>query len=121
MKRRLLFIALTVLGTAVLAFVSSLLLWHPLALATEAAGPTAGREFPTQFVLDALAQSVDETGWAHLVTFGHYLTKLQPDFDARLFGHRKMSDLVRARSDLFIVEEREIPGSTQKVLYLRAK
>jgi hypothetical protein len=32
-----------------------------------------------------------------------------------------MSDLVRARSDLFIVEEREIPGSTQKVLYLRAK
>ena len=87
----------------------------------EAAGPTAGREFPTQFVLDALAQSVDETGWAHLGTFGHYLTKLQPDFDARLFGHRKMSDLVRARSDLFIVEEREIPGSTQKVLYLRAK
>ena len=41
MKRRLLFVALTVLGTAVLAFASSLLLWHPAVLAGEAAGPVA--------------------------------------------------------------------------------
>jgi hypothetical protein len=47
---------------------------------------------------------------------------VRPDFDARLFGYRKMSDLVRARTDLFVVEEeRETPGSTQKVLYVRAK
>lgn len=38
MNRRLLFVALTVLGTAVLAFVSSLLLWNPAVLATEAVG-----------------------------------------------------------------------------------
>lgn len=78
-------------------------------------------EFPRKFVMEALAQSSDETGWAHLGTFGSYLTKLQPDFDSRMFGHRKMSDLVKARADLFIVEEREIPGSTQKVLYVRAR
>jgi len=41
MKRRLLFVAFTVLGTAVLAFASSLLLWHPAVLASEAAGPVA--------------------------------------------------------------------------------
>ena len=41
MKRRLLFVALTLLGTAVLAFVSSLLLWNPAVLASEAAGPAA--------------------------------------------------------------------------------
>ncbi len=87
----------------------------------EVAPPPSKRKFPRKFVLEALAQSSDETGWAHLGTFGSYLTKLQPDFDSRMFGHRKMSDLVKARTDLFVVEEREIPGSTQKVLYVRAK
>jgi hypothetical protein len=88
--------------------------------AAEAATPTADRAFPTRFILEALAKSSDETGWAHLGTFGSYLSKLQPDFDARLFGYRKMSDLVKARTDLFVVEEREIPGSPHKVLYVRA-
>lgn len=83
--------------------------------------PPPQREFPTKFILEALAQSSDETGWAHLGTFGHYLTKLQPDFDSRMFGHRKMSDLVKARADLFTVEARGTPGSTHKVLYVRAK
>ena len=83
--------------------------------------PPSKRDFPKKFVLEALAQSSDETGWAHLGTFGSYLTKLQPDFDPRMFGHRKMSDLVKARTDLFVVEERTPAGSTQKVLYVRAK
>jgi hypothetical protein len=82
--------------------------------------PPTGRAFPKRFMLEALAQSSDETGWAHLGTFGHYLTKLHPDFDARLFGHRKLSDLVRARTDLFVVEERQSPGATKKELYVHA-
>jgi uncharacterized LabA/DUF88 family protein len=79
------------------------------------------QEFPRSFVLSALEQSVDDAGWAHLSRFGSYLTKLQPDFDSRLYGYRKLSDLVRARTDLFITEERQAPGSSRKVLYLRAK
>lgn len=78
-------------------------------------------EFPKDFVLDALEKSYDETGWAHLGTFGSYLTKLQPDFDSRLFGFKKLSDLVKARTDIFLTEERALPGQTQKVLYVRAK
>jgi len=78
-------------------------------------------EFPKEFVLTALEQSTDDAGWAQLGTFGSYLTKLQPDFDPRLYGYKKLSDLVRARTDLFATEERRAPGSTQKVLYLRAK
>ena len=50
-----------------------------------------------------------------------YLTKLQPDFDSRIYGYKKLSDLVKAKTDLFVIEERQAPGSTQKVLYLRAK
>lgn len=78
-------------------------------------------EFPRQFVLTALEQSIDDAGWAHLGTFGSYLTKLQPDFDSRLYGYKKLSDLVKAKTELFVTEERQPPGSSQKVLYLRAK
>jgi hypothetical protein len=78
-------------------------------------------ELPKKFMLDAIEQSSDDTGWAHLGTFGSYLTKLQPDFDSRLYGHKKLSDLVRARTDIFDTEERITPGQTQKVLFVRAK
>lgn len=78
-------------------------------------------KFPRKFVLDALEQSSDENGWAHLGTFGSYLTKIQPDFDSRVYGYKKLSDLVKARTDLFITEERTAPGQSLKNLYLRAK
>jgi hypothetical protein len=86
---------------------------------TEAAEPKI--EFPKKFVLTALEQSSDDAGWAHLATFGSYLTKLQPDFDSRLYGYKKLSDLVKSKTDLFVTEERQAPGSNRKVLYLRAK
>jgi NYN domain/OST-HTH/LOTUS domain len=78
-------------------------------------------QFPKKFVLTALEQSIDDEGWANLGTFGSYLTKLQPDFDSRLYGYKKLSDLVKAKPDLFITEERQVSGVNQKVLYLRSK
>ncbi len=78
------------------------------------------QKLPKKFVLKALEESVDDQGWAHLGTFGNYLNKLQPDFDPRLYGYRKLSDLVRGRNDLFVIEERGTTGN-QKVLYLRAR
>jgi len=86
-----------------------------------AVGAEPKQEFPEKFVLAALEQSSDDAGWAHLGTFGSYLTKLQPDFDPRLYGYKKLSDLVKAKTELFVTEERQAPGSAQKVLYLRAK
>ena len=84
--------------------------------------PSAARlEFPKSFVMTALEQSMGDAEWVHLGTFGSYLNKLQPDFDSRLYGYKKLSDLVKAKPDLFLTEERQPPGSSQKVLYLRAK
>ena len=77
--------------------------------------------FPEKFLLEALDNSVDDSGWSHLGTFGSYLRKVQPDFDSRLHGYKKLSDLVRGRPDLFIAEERTAPGSNYKTLYVRAK
>ena len=79
------------------------------------------QEFPKEFILDALEKSSDETGWAQLGTFGSYLTKLQPDFDSRLFGYKKLSDLVKAKNDLFLTEERKVPNTDHKVLYIKAR
>lgn len=76
---------------------------------------TTNDEFPKQLILEALEQSVDTTGWVQLGTFGSYLTRLKTDFDSRLYGYKKLSELVKAKKDIFLVEERD--GS----LYLRAK
>jgi len=91
------------------------------AKAAPPASPTPIPKFPKDFVLDALEQSSDENGWAYLAAFGSYLTKLQPDFDSRVYGYRKLSDLVKAKTDLFVTEERTASGQSRKNLYLRAK
>lgn len=94
---------------------------RPSVQATE---PVAGIErppFPKDFLLEALEKSADDSGWAHLGTFGSYLQKIQPDFDSRIHGFKKLSDLVRGRSDLFECEERRAPGGTNTILYIRAK
>lgn len=85
------------------------------------ANPMERPAFPTDFLMEALEKSADDSGWAHLGTFGSYLQKTQPDFDSRLHGYKKLSDLVRGREDLFVTEERGAPGGTSKVLYILAK
>ena len=77
--------------------------------------------FPKDFIVTALDQSVDDTGWAQLGTFGSYLGKLQPDFDSRTWGYKKLSDLVKAKTDIFVTDERVLPDQITKVLYVRSK
>lgn len=94
------------------------------AAATDDQDPGKGttRKFPKEFVLDALDQACDDTGWASLSVFGSYLNKLQPDFDARLYGFKKLSDLVKSKLEIFDVEERQVSKkSGAKVVYLRQK
>jgi hypothetical protein len=78
-------------------------------------------EVPLEHLLRALDQASDDEGWAHLSSFGTYLTKLQPDFDPRLYGYRKLSELVRALKDRFEVEDRAPAGAQGKALYLRRR
>ena len=77
-------------------------------------------DIPREFFTQALEQASDERGWAHLGTFGSFLTKLRSDFDPRSFGYKKLSELVKARNDLFEIEERHLP-SGMKDLYIRIR
>lgn len=79
------------------------------------------KKIPREFFLEALEKACDDTGWANLASFGSYLSQLKPDFDPRLFGFKKLSDLVKTNSDIFKLEERPVHGSSSKVLYVRAK
>ena len=78
-------------------------------------------ELPLQFILDALEQSINDSGWAQIGTFGSYLNKIRPDFDSRKYGHKKLSDLVKARSDIFEIQERKQTNSDGSTIYIKAK
>ena len=67
----------------------------------------------------AIDEVDDEDGWANLAPVGAYVSKLRPDFDSRLFGHSKLSSLVRSLSKHFETKEVPTPGTGTKVLYVR--
>jgi hypothetical protein len=74
---------------------------------------------PVSLISQAIEQGADDSGWAHLGFVGSYLTKVQPDFDPRLYGCRKLSDLLRKHPDEFETSERGAPGSPAKAVYVR--
>ncbi|MGQ9823182.1 MAG: NYN domain-containing protein [Thermogutta sp.] len=78
-----------------------------------------GDAFPSAFFRDALEQASDESGWMSLAEFGSHLNKLRPDFDARNYGYKKLSDLVKAHTELFEVDERKTGNNNSRVLYIR--
>ena len=53
-----------------------------------------------------IMQMDTEDGWVELGGFGKNLSNLAPDFDARTYGYKKLSDLVR-KSGAFDVEQSE--------------
>lgn len=76
---------------------------------------------PVQFILEALDQSIDDDGWAQIATFGSYLNKLKPEFDSRQYGYKKLSDLVKARNDIFEIQKRKQYNSDATVIYIKEK
>jgi len=76
---------------------------------------------PSELILQAIDEAEEDSGWAALANVGSYLTKLRPDFDPRLYGHKKLSGLFKMHPKLFEIEERAQPGSSVKHFYVRAR
>jgi hypothetical protein len=87
--------------------------------AATADGPKV--EVPLALIHQAIEEASDEEGWAPLSAVGSYLNKIRPDFDPRLHGYRKLSDLMKKQAKHFSVEERGTPGSSSKSVYVRVK
>ena len=94
----------------------------PPAVATAMPKPakTAILPLPLELLRRAIEEASDEQSWAHLGAVGSYLTKIRPDFDSRLYGHRKLSDLLRRHPAQFAVEERAGGPGGGKALFVRA-
>jgi uncharacterized LabA/DUF88 family protein len=92
----------------------------PVTAAPAADKPAGPLPLPLELIRQAIEEASDEEGWAHLGSVGNYLTKIRPDFDPRLYGQKKLSDLLRQHPRHFTVEERTTPGSTGKTLFVRA-
>ncbi len=75
---------------------------------------------PLELLRRAIEEASDEQGWAHLGAVGTYLPKIRPDFDPRLYGHRKLSDLLKHHPRHFTIEERGGTGTGSKSMYVRA-
>ena len=80
----------------------------------------AGEPLPIALIRQAIEEASDENGWAFLGSVGSYLNKIRPDFDPRLYGHRKLSDLLKHQPRHFAIEERAVAGSSNKMIYIRA-
>ena len=84
------------------------------------AAPKAGAlPMPMALLRRAIEDASDEQGWAHLGAVGSFLTKIRPDFDPRLYGRRKLSDLFKHDARHFAIEERAGAGGS-KAIYVRA-
>ncbi len=59
---------------------------------------------PLALLRQAVEDAADDDGWADLGAVGSYLTKVRPDFDPRLYGHKKLSDLLRSVAALELRE-----------------
>lgn len=77
-------------------------------------------EISSEFLLRALSQASDESGWAPLHRYGTVLLYLRPDFDSRRYGFGKLSKYVKSRTDLFVVEDRFHPNGAFAGIYLKA-
>ena len=80
---------------------------------------TDDRQMLIDLIADAIDAVSDDSGWAQLGSVGSNITKLRPDFDSRLYGHRKFSDLVKSLPEHFEVDEQAASGSGGKSIYVR--
>ena len=91
----------------------------PVKAAEAAPAKPVAAVLPIKLIRQAIEEESDENGWAHLSAVGSYLTKIRPDFDPRLYGHAKLSNLFKKNSQYFSVEERAVAGTSSKVFYVR--
>lgn len=77
------------------------------------------QKVPVDFIAKVIDDNSDEDGWCHLGALGMNISKLRSDFDSRLYGHKKLSDLIKAQNGRFELQERGATATGGKSLYAR--
>jgi hypothetical protein len=88
----------------------------PASAAEAQSGPLP---LPRDLIVQAVEDASDDEGWAGLGAVGSYLTKVRPDFDPRLYGKKKLSELIKAHPKWFEIAARGSGGATS--VFVRVK
>lgn len=88
---------------------------------SEQAESVSCQPVPVDFIAKVLDDLSGEDDWIQLGTLGQNITKLRPAFDPRLYGCRKLSDLIAAEPRRFDLESRGSSATGGKDLYVRLR
>jgi hypothetical protein len=75
---------------------------------------------PLDLLHQAIEEASDDEGWSHMAQMGAYLNKIKTDFDPRLYGEKKLSDLIRRYPKQFQIVERSTTATGGKVLFVKS-
>ncbi|WP_313053883.1 NYN domain-containing protein [Pseudomonas lopnurensis] len=88
---------------------------------SDKAAPIKSQQVPVDFIAKVLDDLSEEDDWIQLGTLGQNISKLRPAFDPRLYGCKKLSDLIAAQPKRFELESRGSSATGGKDLYVRIK
>ena len=73
-----------------------------------------------QLISDSIQDLADDNGYVFMGDLGNLIIKKHPDFDPRNYGFYQLTPLVKGL-DHFEIDERRIPNSNVKHVYIRNK
>ncbi|WP_301361802.1 NYN domain-containing protein [Stutzerimonas nitrititolerans] len=84
------------------------------------AAPVKTQKVPVDFIAKVLSDIADdEDDWVQLGLLGSNISKLRPAFDPRLYGFKKLSDLIKSQPKRFELDARGTTSTGGKALYAR--
>ena len=79
------------------------------------------QQVPVDFIAKVLDDLSEEDDWIQLGTLGQNISKLRPAFDPRLYGCKKLSELIAGQPRRFDLESRGSSATGGKDLYVRLR
>ncbi|EFY08450.1 NYN domain-containing protein [Erysipelothrix rhusiopathiae] len=73
-----------------------------------------------QLIASSINDLADDNGYVFMGDLGNLIMKKQPDFDPRNYGYYQLTPLIKALGQ-FDIDERRIPNSNVKHVYIRNK
>ena len=90
------------------------------AKSSEKSSQVKAQKAPVEFIAKVLSDIADdEDDWVQLGELGSNISKLRPAFDPRLYGFKKLSDLIKSHPKRFELEARGTTSTGGKALYAR--
>jgi len=86
----------------------------------ERSAQVKAQKVPVDFIAKVLSDIGDEDDdWVQLGLLGSSISKLRPAFDPRLYGFKKLSDLIKSQPKRFELDSRGTTSTGGKALYVR--